>query len=61
MMDHTGRQNPNDSMNDRQLRNPLRTVIWSIAAIALLTPWVAMQFTDEVVWSGMAVKSATAK
>lgn len=30
--------------------NPLRVVIWGIAAFALLLPWVAMQFTSEVVW-----------
>ncbi len=30
--------------------NPLRIVVWGLAALALLTPWVAMQFTSEVNW-----------
>ena len=30
--------------------NSLRIVIWGVAVFALLLPWVAMQFTDEVVW-----------
>jgi len=28
-----------------------RTVYWSAAAILLLIPWIAMRFTDEVVWT----------
>jgi len=33
-------------------RNPLRPLIWGGAACLLLLPLVAMQFTDEVAWSG---------
>jgi len=37
--------------DDRQQRwSPLRIGAWSAAAILLLVPLVAMQFTDEVVW-----------
>lgn len=31
-------------------RNPLRIVIWSLAAFALLMPLIAMRFTSEVDW-----------
>jgi hypothetical protein len=30
--------------------NPLRIAVWGTAALALLLPWVAMQFTSEVDW-----------
>jgi len=33
--------------------NPLRVAVWGLAALALLTPWVAMRFTTEVVWDRM--------
>ncbi|WP_342641983.1 hypothetical protein [Rhodoligotrophos ferricapiens] len=29
-----------------------RTAGWALAALLLLTPWIAMQFSDEVNWSG---------
>ena len=35
---------------DGQQGNPLRVAVWSIAAFALLLPWLAMQFTSEVDW-----------
>jgi hypothetical protein len=35
---------------DVQRGNPLRIVVWGIAAFALLLPLVAMQFTSEVDW-----------
>lgn len=28
-----------------------RVALWSAAALLLLSPWVAMQFTDEVEWT----------
>lgn len=31
--------------------NPLSPVIWGAAACLLLLPWVAMQFTHDVVWT----------
>lgn len=30
----------------------LRPLVWGGAALLLLTPWVAMRFTDEVAWTG---------
>lgn len=34
-------------------RDPIwRALIWSGAAALLLLPWIAMQFSDEVVWTG---------
>jgi hypothetical protein len=36
----------------REGANPWRVAGWSIAALLLLTPLVAMQFTDEVNWTG---------
>ena len=30
--------------------NRWRTAIWGTAALLLLLPWVAMQFTEEVAW-----------
>lgn len=30
-----------------------RPLIWGFAAVLLLVPWVAMQFTGEVVWTGL--------
>lgn len=36
--------------NDSRSSNPLRLVVWGLAAMALATPWVAMQFTNEVNW-----------
>ena len=41
-------------MNKNQIEakkgNPLRVVVWSVAAFALLLPLIAMQFTSEVNW-----------
>jgi hypothetical protein len=37
---------------DQQRRNPLRIAIWGTAVFLLLLPWVAMQFTAEVAWTG---------
>lgn len=34
----------------RRSKNPLRLAIWGIAALVLLVPLVAMQFTEEVAW-----------
>ncbi len=35
-------------------RHPLwRLPVWGGAAVLWMTPWVAMQFTDEVRWTGM--------
>lgn len=28
----------------------MRIVVWGVAAFALMLPWIAMQFTSEVVW-----------
>lgn len=33
-------------------RSPLRIALWSIAALLLIAPLVAMQLTDEVRWGG---------
>ncbi|MBD9480045.1 hypothetical protein [Pseudoxanthomonas sp. PXM02] len=30
----------------------LRPLVWAGAALLLLTPWLAMRFTDEVAWTG---------
>jgi len=35
---------------EKRGRNPLRIIVWSTAAVALMVPWIAMQFTSEVVW-----------
>jgi len=43
----------NSKHRDVQRGNPLRIVIWGIAAFVLLLPWIAMQFTSEVVWDFM--------
>lgn len=32
--------------------NRLRKVVWGTAALLLLLPWIAMQFTGEVAWDG---------
>jgi len=32
--------------------NPWRIAVWGVATCLLLTPWVAMQFTQEVNWTG---------
>lgn len=40
----------NTEQEKNSRKNPLRTVVWSVAGLALLTPWVAMQFTTEVNW-----------
>ena len=40
----------NSKYGDVQRGNPLRVMVWSIAAFALLLPWMAMQFTSEVDW-----------
>lgn len=40
----------NSEHGDVQRGNPLRIVVWGIAAFALLLPWIAMQFTTEVKW-----------
>lgn len=39
-----------DSRSTRRI-NPWRTAAWCAAAALLLAPLVAMQFTDEVVWT----------
>lgn len=36
--------------DDDRSRNPLRIIIWSLAAFALMLPLIAMQFTSEVDW-----------
>jgi hypothetical protein len=38
------------AISARRHRNRLRIVAWSAAAILLLLPLIAMQFTDQVVW-----------
>ena len=40
----------NSGNGDRQRGNPLRIVVWGLAAFALLLPLIAMQFTSEVDW-----------
>jgi len=30
-----------------------RATLWTVAALLLATPWVAMRFTDEVRWNAM--------
>lgn len=50
------RTNENNGMNemhgDERWVGRLRVIGWSMVAILLLLPAVAMQFTDEVNWSG---------
>ena len=36
----------------RRVGKFIRPVLWSLAAVALLAPLVAMQFTEEVRWTG---------
>ena len=43
----------NSGNGDGQRGNPLRVVVWGLAAFALLLPLVAMQFTSEVDWDSM--------
>ena len=43
----------NSENGDRRRGNPLRAVVWGLAAFALLLPLVAMQFTSEVDWDAM--------
>jgi len=37
--------------NHQQRMNPLRITLWIGAALVLLLPLIAMQFTDEVAWT----------
>ena len=41
----------NAQMNGEQLWNALRVMGWSVAAVLLLLPLAAMQFTREVNWT----------
>ena len=43
----------NPKHGDVQRGSPLRIVVWGTAAFVLLLPWIAMQFTSEVVWGFM--------
>lgn len=44
--------NPNDAGGRSLGLMPWRIAAWGLVALALLTPLVAMQFTDEVKWTG---------